>query len=975
MSSRSGELAMRPLPSVLLDLHEEQVTGRLVLKRGRVSKTVDLVRGDLVGATSTQRDETLGHFLVSSGVITEALHREAVQRATGGGGKLGEALIALGALTEAELVEQLALQSRHKLVQALRWPQGVWRFEPVDEASEAAAGTRLPMIDVVLGGLGETASPDLDRLARFDGMRFELTPRGARLEPELRRVFGEGPIAMIAMVAEGAAIEDLERTFGDRVAARFAVDAMMLCDAVQASIGEFGLGTIASGELPARPAAPLEGDRPPAAVPVEGPVVAGPDLDGPAPAGPAAAVAAVAAAVDSPLFDILFDDIGLGEIIDGGSMPISLPEMEEIQDEDSGVVSAEEVVIASTEGDQASSARQALAAEHQRIQGADHYAVLLIGRRATGQEIEAAFTIRNGMLDHQARRVGEPRDRARVDEVRAAYAAARRVLCDERKRAAYDRELAGGELEGGVPLTIDTELGFRAAEELMGKGQWAQASEILRKVLERSPGEADYHAALGWAEWMAGGETPAAADAARVHLNAALEINPDHAGAHDHKGRIDAALHNDDAEALFHLERALDLDPGRREALAAIEGLLCARGELRRYERLLKRMLFRLRGRGTPAETHAWVRLGWLYLEHLADRQAAAAAAANARKLAPWDEDVAALVARVEAPAAPATPVRAGWREALGDPHSGAALVQTTRASGHIDAAFLAASTMVALGTADPQMTAMYESRRVRAVVLPGKPLAREQWALLRHKQDTVELGGLIELVAPAVHAVAPMTLADSELDPTQRIDDADLPPAFRRLRDGCATLLGVDVPAVYSRVELGAQVHVVATDPAVLIAGDDALTAPERPELVFSLARAMTFLWPGRTVGGSRPGRVLRAVVMAVFREASGTDVGCDDPLASAASEAVARLPAAARVNARAAALRLLSRGDGLNLSLWARSLARTADRAGLLLCGDIPAAFAGAREVGELDRDLVDFAFSAAHVQLRAQLGLSRA
>jgi hypothetical protein len=136
-----------------------------------------------------------------------------------------------------------------------------------------------------------------------------------------------------------------------------------------------------------------------------------------------------------------------------------------------------------------------------------------------------------------------------------------------------------------------------------------------------------------------------------------------------------------------------------------------------------------------------------------------------------------------------------------------------------------------------------------------------------------------------------------------------------------------------------------------------------------------MTFLWPGRTVGGSRPGRVLRAVAMAVFREASGTDVGCDDPLASAASDAVARLPAAARVSARSAALRLLSRGDGLNLSLWARSLPRTADRAGLLLCGDIPAAFAGAREVGELDRDLVDFAFSAAHVQLRAQLGLSRA
>jgi len=39
------------------------------------------------------------------------------------------------------------------------------------------------------------------------------------------------------------------------------------------------------------------------------------------------------------------------------------------------------------------------------------------------------------------------------------------------------------------------------------------------------------------------------------------------------------------------------------------------------------------------------------------------------------------------------------------------------------------------------------------------------------------------------------------------------------------------------------------------------------------------------------------------------------------------------------------------------------------LLLCGDVPAAFACAKEIG----DLVEFAFSAAHVRLRAQLGLA--
>ncbi|HSD91315.1 MAG TPA: hypothetical protein VLB44_27515, partial [Kofleriaceae bacterium] len=103
--------------------------------------------------------------------------------------------------------------------------------------------------------------------------------------------------------------------------------------------------------------------------------------------------------------------------------------------------------------------------------------------------------------------------------------------------------------------------------------------------------------------------------------------------------------------------------------------------------------------------------------------------------------------------------------------------------------------------------------------------------------------------------------------------------------------------------------------------------------------------------------------------------ELGKDDPLAELAEQAVAALPAEVHTQAKASALRLLSRtGGGLNLSLWARSLARTADRAGMLLCGDVPAAFSGAKEMGDLEKDLVEYAYSAAHVTLRAQLGLSR-
>ena len=79
-----------------------------------------------------------------------------------------------------------------------------------------------------------------------------------------------------------------------------------------------------------------------------------------------------------------------------------------------------------------------------------------------------------------------------------------------------------------------------------------------------------------------------------------------------------------------------------------------------------------------------------------------AAAVANARRISPNDSDVLPLVQRTAARMRRDTlePIRADWRD--DDPRSGTALVKRAQASGHVDAAFLAASTMVALGTADP---------------------------------------------------------------------------------------------------------------------------------------------------------------------------------------------------------------------------------------------------------------------------------
>ena len=63
------------------------------------------------------------------------------------------------------------------------------------------------------------------------------------------------------------------------------------------------------------------------------------------------------------------------------------------------------------------------------------------------------------------------------------------------------------------------------------------------------------------------------------------------------------------------------------------------------------------------------------------------------------------------------------------------------------------------------------------------------------------------------------------------------------------------------------------------------------------------------------------------------------------------------------------------LNLSAWARALARTADHVGVLLCGDVPAAvrFAQDSGSGEHIAELIEFSCSSAYLKLRSDMGLS--
>jgi DNA-binding response OmpR family regulator/tetratricopeptide (TPR) repeat protein len=950
---RGGDLAYRPLAAVLLDLHDAAATGRLTLRRDRVAKTIDLAEGNPVGAAAATRDETLGHFLVGAGIITDEQHKQAVHRTAERGEKVGEALIALGTITPARLAEMLTAQVRHKLVSALRWPQGLWRFVP-GPLGEARDGLRLRMVELVLGGLAETSSETTRRAAieRLGASPVELTERGRRLADEIRRHFGA---KVPDVLAGGGTFAELEQLDLSRDALRAAIDALSACDALSIRVPALGPGAAAPAAAPR----PRRRDTEESTGSFIGRLAG---EDGSVPDGARA------------LYEQLFEDV-TGINARQGEAPVDLDE-----DPDSGVIE-----VGVTEQDEAVQARQALLKEYLRVQGVDPYAVLLVEPKASAATISAALVERQSRFapDYYARFHLGP-DQAKLDAVLSAYERARTILLDDGRRAALDRELAGGELTDGGPAA-DAELSFRAAEDLLARRNFPAAIARLQAAVAAAPDEADYHALLGWAHWLAGGGDARAADLARPHLNQALSADADHAAAHEYKGRIDAALGTDDLEALFHLERALSIDPARADALTAAEEVYLRRGEAWPLVRLLRKILHHLHGRG-GVEVALWTRLAALLRDHLDDTPGARQALLQAQRLAPQDPAILAALARLDKTVDDADdPWAQGvarWRHDLGAAAPGIELMRWADDHGRVDAAFLAASALVALGHPSADGEAVYARYRPRFVVRAQRNLSGGLWGLVRHPDDTADLGALMELLAPAVHAMMPMSLDDLEVDDAVRLADEELPDSFRRLRAYLAGLLGTGEPTVYVRSDFGRMLHVGALAEPVLLVGDDALANPERAELAFRLARAMTFLWPGRAAGSSRPARVLKALTLALLAEAAP---GAADSLAAPgrastsaewigrAREALDGLPGDVRGQARALILRVVGRSSHLNLSRWARGLARTADRIGLLVCGDLPAARRYAADGGATDDDLVGFALSPAHLRLRGELGLS--
>ena len=137
----------------------------------------------------------------------------------------------------------------------------------------------------------------------------------------------------------------------------------------------------------------------------------------------------------------------------------------------------------------------------------------------------------------------------RAEQMQVVRAGGARVVAAQAEAAAAKvREVIGGE---------DA---YRKGEMALRRMEFDTAIAQFRAAVELGPQEADHHAMLGWALYVAAPDKAQALPTARGHLRKAMELTSKSALPYLYLGRI-ARMEGDATAAVNHLRQALELAP------------------------------------------------------------------------------------------------------------------------------------------------------------------------------------------------------------------------------------------------------------------------------------------------------------------------------------------------------------------------------------------------------------------------------
>lgn len=168
----SGSFVQMSFPRLLARLHRIKSTGRLRVYRDNVEKSIFFQDGQIILVDSNLQEELLGTFLINKNVISNEQLQEGLARLSEWGGRLGDALVATGAVPAHEVFMHLSEQMRQKLLEVFTWQSGEFGYYENQEPQTHGYPLDVNCLETVVAGCREHAP--FQEILRFYRSRINI---------------------------------------------------------------------------------------------------------------------------------------------------------------------------------------------------------------------------------------------------------------------------------------------------------------------------------------------------------------------------------------------------------------------------------------------------------------------------------------------------------------------------------------------------------------------------------------------------------------------------------------------------------------------------------------------------------------------------------------------------------------------------------------------------------------------------------
>jgi tetratricopeptide (TPR) repeat protein len=438
------------------------------------------------------------------------------------------------------------------------------------------------------------------------------------------------------------------------------------------------------------------------------------------------------------------------------------------------------------------------------------------------------------------------------------------------------------------------------------------------------------------------------------------------------------------------LERVLDDDPSHDKALAALVAVRTRQDRLADLARTYAKLVDKHAARGDVEGAHdACRRLALLRRDKLADGPGAIDAFLGALRCKPRDVDSRAALAELYvAKGEPAAAAEELAQCAADQPlraQTYRRLFEIFQKNGMPDRAYLAALALDELGASEIDHQLVIEQHREGG--RPSATLTDDDWdAWLRAPGADPIVSRILRSVCKVATLARVAELKTQKklvtLDPAARQDPQSTATIVRTF-SWASQVLGAPLPALYVLGDVpGGIAAVQVAEPSTAL-GPAVLSGLPLPELSFVVARHLTYYRPEHYVLVFYPSLAELTTLFLASLKVVRKDMPVPESkaLASLRKTLADELDLEDKDALEAAVEDFEAQGGRADLLAWIRSVERTANRAGLLLCADLPTAVRhirgeerGIAELTAEDRrgDLLAFLVSRGLASAREKLKL---